>query len=337
MSPTDMTSDADSNLSMYPIDLSCNGYKGERLDFRVEIHIYTLDALINAALDARCVYELFAIRRVGDVFKYLWLKPIALPSRLRSRYESLRSENQDKYSKNHPWPDDQVPYLKFDDMFYPNWDADPEEDAWLQMRHGENLKAFVERCYEQVKQAQQSLRSSYDVLIKNTIRLIDVGKHPFDYKPNTPFALMRHDWKPHNFHRFSENYYLKLVELLSRPNIRSVACRSGDDYQTIRLCCSEQIRRITHEGLSLDDFKLCAVGDSPIDAEAWGAQLTWYSEGLGYGDLFIQQERDYGTPLKELVEMRRISRPFIYCCKDEGEIAGYQREVDDGWVLYSQT
>jgi hypothetical protein len=336
MTNSDIESYTSNYIKIYPVDLSCNGYKGEQLDFRVEILTYALDALIEASLDARCVYELFSIRRLGDVFKYLWLKPIALPSRLQSRYESLRSGNQDEYSKSHPFLDDQVPYLKFDDMFYPNWDADPEENVWLQMRHSDNLKAFIECCYEQVKQAQQNLRSSYDVLIQNTIRLMDEGNHPFDYRPNTPFTMMRHDWKPHKLSHFSENYYLKLVELLSNPSINSVACRDSNDYQTIKLCCAEQLRRVMHDGVSLDDFELCALGDSPIDVDAWGAQLTWYSEGLGYGDLFIQQEMSYGTPIKALVEAGRISTPFIYCCKVEGDIDGYQREIGDGWVLYTQ-
>lgn len=69
----------------------------------------------------------------------------------------MRVGSQNKYSESHPWPDDQVPYLKFDNMFYPNWDADFEENVWLQMRQGGNLKMFIDRYYEQVKQAQLNL------------------------------------------------------------------------------------------------------------------------------------------------------------------------------------
>lgn len=337
MTNSNLTFGTNSYLSIYPIDLSCKGYKGEQLDFRIEIHTFVLDALIEAASDARCVYELFAIRRIGDVFKYLWLKPVTLPLRVQSRYERLRDSHRDEYSETHPWPEDQAPYLKFDEMFYPNWDTEPEEDAWLEMRNGDKLKEFVEQCFKQVKEVQRELRSSYDALIQNTIKLIDEGKHPYDYQPNISYTLIRHDQKPIKLHRFCENYYLKLIELLANPKINSVACRDSDDYQTIRLCCSEQIRRVNQDGVSLDDFKLCALGDSPMDVDAWGAQLTWYIEGLGYGDLFIQQERDYGTPIKQLAESRLKSRPFIYCCKDEGDIAGYQREIGDGWVLYTQT
>lgn len=37
--------------SMYPMDLSCNGYKGETMIFKVELLTYAIDSLIEATND----------------------------------------------------------------------------------------------------------------------------------------------------------------------------------------------------------------------------------------------------------------------------------------------
>jgi hypothetical protein len=320
-------------MKTYPVDFSCRGYDKEQIILKAEILSYALDALIEATYDARSIYELFGIKRVGDILKYLWLKPIELPKNIEESYQSKR-QNALKGRNNHPWPDDQIPFLIFDSRFFYNWDSEPIEDAWLSERHGDEFRAFIQSCYEQIKEAQNTLRSSEDLLIKNAIRLIDAGKHKYDFEPVIKCFQVRNDLALPNLHRFSESYYKNLTELLQMPAINSVAYRDGNDYQTIRLCCNEQLRRVHQHGQSLDDFKICAIGDEPVDAEAWGAKLLWYSEGLGLGDLFIQQERDYGTPLKKLVEESWTHSPFLFCIKDEGKIAGYQREIGDDWVLY---
>lgn len=321
--------------AVYYIDLSCNGYRGERVNFKIQILTYAVDALINAALDARCVYELFAVRRIGDVFKYLWLRPEELPVLIVNRYQNARERSpENNNSRLHLWPSDQMPYLVFDDLFFENWDAYPEEHSWLQMRNGEEIKAIAESCFERFKQAQLALRSSDDLLIQHTINFIDAGHHPYDYKPTLPYTLQGDDRAIHNFHRFSEGYYSKLVEMLLNPVIKSVAYRDGNDYQTLRLCCNEQIKRATQEKLSIDNFKISAIGDEPLDADVWGARIYWYSEGLAYGDLFIQQENSYSYPLKRLVEEAGKIRPFLFCYKDEGDISGYEKETGNGWVLY---
>lgn len=322
--------------AIYALDLSCAGYKRELVKFKVQILTYAIYALIDAASDARGVYELFAVRRIGDVFKYLWLIPVELPASILGRYQDARNQSQESNnSRLNLWPSDQIPYLIFDDLFFENWDADPEENSWLQMRHGEEIKAIAESCFERFKQAQSALRSSDDLLIQNTINLMDYGHHPYDYKPTIHHTLQGNHSTPHNFNRFSNGYYLKLVEMLSNPEIKSVAYRDGNDYQTLRLCCTEQIRRVVQDGLSVDDFKIAAIGDEPLDADAWGARIYWYSEGLAYGDLFIQQENSYGYPLKRLVEEAGRIRPFLFCYKDEGDISGYEKEAGDGWMLYT--
>ena len=274
------------------------------------------------------------MHRVGDIWKYLWLRPVEIPPRINDRYQHAREAATIPYERTHPWPNDQIPFLTFDDWFFWHYDIDEEDEAWLYKREGEELRAFVESCYAQIQQAQLALRSSEDFLIQNTIKLLDAGKHKYDYAPKFPFDRSRNDVKAFSRHRHSEDYYRKLIEVLAMPEINSVAYRDGNDFQTIRLCCNEQVSRVHEHGLSVDDYKICAIGNMKVDVESWGANVLFYDEGLGNGDLFIQQENDYGTPLKNLVESGRRYGHFLLCIKDEGEIAGYQREIGKDWVIY---
>lgn len=322
-------------MTNYPIDISFKAYKGDQVTFKVEILTYAIDSLIEATHDAMRVYELFSVRRVGDVWKYFWLRPVELPPRVNDRYQTAREEAAIPYERTHPWPNDQIPFLTFDDWFFWHYDIEDEDSAWLYYRACAELKAFVESCYAQIQQVQVALRSSEDVLIQNAIKLLDAGKHKYDYVPNIPFYRSRNDVETYSNHRYSENYYRKLIEVLSMPEINSVAYRDGNDFQTIRLCCNEQVRRMHEHGISVDDYKISAVGNLKVDVASWGAEVLFYDEGLGDGDLFIQQEKDYGTPIKELIEVYRRRDPaYIICIKDEGEITGYQREIGNDWVLY---
>lgn len=320
---------------IYAIDMSCKGYKGQEIHFKVELLTYAIDSLIESISNALSVYELLAIRRVGDIWKYLWLRPIELPHSIQSRYERARKELTDPYGRAHPWPSDQMPFLTFDDWFFWNYDIDPEDEAWLYRRNSDELKLFAETCYAHIKQAQVKLRASEDLLVQSTLRLMDSGQHKYDYTAKIPFNRNRNDEQPYNLYRHSHAYYEKLAEVLSLPQISSVAYRDGNDFQTLRLCCNEQLRRVTEQGVALDQFSICAIGNIKVDAEDWGARLLFYDEGLGYGDLYIQQENDYGTPIKELFEIHRWKNSlYILSIKDEGELPGYQREIDANWVLY---
>lgn len=321
-------------MTNYSIDLSFKPHRGNQITFKVEILTYAIDSLIEATRDAMSVYELFSVCRVGDIWKYLWLRPVELSPRIQEKYQRAREEAKPPYDRTHPWPNDQIPFLIFDDWFFWNYDIDEEDVAWLYKRKGEELQAFVETCYAKIQQAQIALRFSEDLLIQNAIKFLDAGNHKYDYEPNIPFNRSRNDVETYDLHRHSEDYYCKLIEILAMPEINSVAYRDGNDFQTIRLCCNEQVRRMHEFGLSVDDYKICAIGNMKVDVESWGAYVLFYDEGLGNGDLFIQQEKDYGTPLKNLVESGRRYGLFLLCIKDEGEIAGYQREIGKDWVIY---
>ena len=66
-------------MPLVQIDLQGHHYRGEPYSFRVEILDHALDHLIEDARNAYRVYELFAIRRPGDLWKYLWVRLIDVP------------------------------------------------------------------------------------------------------------------------------------------------------------------------------------------------------------------------------------------------------------------
>jgi hypothetical protein len=74
-----------------------------------------------------------------------------------------------------------------------------------------------------------------------------------------------------------------------------------------------------------------------VDNAWWDSEILFYEEGLAHGDLYINGLDDMGASIKELVEHhKRIHSRHILCSANEGDIAGYDKLVDIGWVLYSK-
>ena len=55
------------------LDIDCRGYRNEALPFKVDVYPDALLRLMDDAKHGQRIYELFAIRRPGDVKKYLWV------------------------------------------------------------------------------------------------------------------------------------------------------------------------------------------------------------------------------------------------------------------------
>lgn len=320
--------------------LDCSGYRKEKIPFHVELDASAIARLIEDAEHAQRVYELFSIRRPGDIWKYVWLRLIELPRRMQARYEEARKKLDSRHGAPHPWPESAIPYQAFDAFFEGYWeDTDPEESCWLMARRGAAFRQFAVGCLVQVREAQGRLRWAHDPLIRHEISQIDSGEHLYEHRTSTPFQITRRDEPPPARQEFDAGYYKKLKELLLLPEIRSVACRSLGDYETVRLFCTEQRERADRcrqpPGRAL---VINIIADRVIDTDAWDAHVRWHSEGLGYGDLFVEHGFG-GYSIKELVEEHhRISSPFILTTRETGEaigeIEGYSREAGDGWVLY---
>ena len=316
------------------LDLEYHDYRGKSYPFRVALLEHALDHLMEDACQAYRVYELFAVRRPGDVWKYLWVQLIEVSEQIQRRYQHARTKCQE-HPADHPWPADQIPLMAFDDLFW--WcgdDTEPEDECWLRVREGAIFKAYAQRLFSQVRTAQAALEASDDVLIRYEIRALQAMTHPYDTDAHLPFAQTPPFYvSPTRPQRTSE-YYHQLQALLAQPEIRSVAYRGDEDFQTVRLLCTEQRRRAEALGKRpVDGLPICLLSDGVPAATAWQAFVVFYSEGLGYGDLFINQT-NHCVGLKALVEQYHRRSHWSLCYQDEGEIDGYQRTCGPGWVCY---
>ncbi|MGH8773206.1 MAG: hypothetical protein ACREV2_18820, partial [Burkholderiales bacterium] len=230
----------------------------------------------------------------------------------------------------------EIPFLEFDKFFF--WcgdDTEPETAAWLREREGESFKQFVENQFRRIEAAKDELFNSRDTLIAHEVRTLNNGTHPLDYAAEPPFQRTRSDYASPTIPQRPEGYYAKLQELLALPEVQSVASRGNDDYQTIKAMCAEQGRRADRsKKIPCEAFPISMLSDFFPTAKAWGAEILFCMEGLGDGDLWIEQHRCHGATIKELAEEHHRVCPVVLCHEDEGDIQGYARTVGDGWVLY---
>ena len=315
------------------VELECHYHRGEMRPFSVDLLDHALDFLIEDARNAYRVYEFFAIRRPGDIWKYLWVQLIDVPEQVWTRYRKARSAARGRES--HPWSENALPLLRFDSFFSWCWDdTDPEDECWLRARQGTAFKTYVSRCFTRICQAQDALRESDDPLIRYEIHALQAVNHPYDYQAEIPFTLTNADYVSPVRPKRTSGYYAILCELLARPEVRSVAYRGDKDFQTIRLLCTEQRRRADVSGKRpVDELPICLLSDGVPAVTAWQAFVVFYYEGLGYGDLFIDQT-DHSVSLKDLVEKHDRHWHWLLSYQDEGEIRGYQRTASKGWTFY---
>jgi hypothetical protein len=314
------------------LDLTCWPFRGESTPFRVEVQHHALEHLMADALEAHRVYELMMIRRPGDVWKYLWVKALEVPSSVSIRLTSKR--DHDYPFGRCPWPDNSIPLNLFDSFFYWCWDdTSPESECWLREREGRNFLEFGRQLFLRIQQTQQVVANSADLLIRAEITKIEALQHCHDLDAQTPFELTTPDYQSQTAPKRLSTYYNKLRELLTMPEISMVAVRGDDDYHTMRLLCQEQLRRSQISGKPLaHELVLHALSDGQSYYRRWGAAVMCWQEGLGYGDLWINTGEVHAT-FRDHLENTRLCRMML-SPKDEGEIKGYSRTQGDGWVLY---
>lgn len=319
-------------MPLVQIDLQGHHYRGEPYSFRVEILDHALDHLIEDARNAYRVYELFAIRRPGDLWKYLWVRLIDVPGQVWESYRSARE--QQRLRQYHLWPDPTLPLLDFDRLFSWGCDTTTIDECWLMARHGQQFKALAVEFYARITQAQAGLHDSQDSLIRNEIRSLLSVQHPCDYKAESPFVLTRDDYLSPVIQKRTAGYYEKLRQLLTLPQIRNVACCGDEDFQTIRWVCAAQRQRGEALGQRpVDGLAIHLLSDGFPAIEAWEAVVQFWGSGPPYGDLWVHQN-PYAPCIKDYVERFKRRHWLYFVHEDNDEIAGYQRTAGEGWALY---
>ncbi len=179
-------------------------------------------------------------------------------------------------------------------------------DDWRRYLADGGFTGYLEELLGAVRQAQAELRASQDPLLAWEVGLIDAHAHPRDR------ALLEMGPQAFPVRRqvniaptYKEPLYDCLQALLALPSMGSFSNRGHADYRALRLACEERRRR---GGLPAGDASVFPISvlergsrwhrAMEHDPEtgvrfalphtpAWFQGIRWSSEGLGRGDLFL--------------------------------------------------
>ncbi|MEP6605005.1 MAG: hypothetical protein ABJA60_02680 [Nitrosospira sp.] len=190
------------------------------------------------------------------------------------------------------------------------------------------------------------MRQTKDVFIHNESRLIDSGRHDYEYDTSTPFILT-----PVGFQRqiqeeqYPDWFYEHLIQIIGQSDINSVAfhsCGPSPDLKTFSWLCLEQLKRCAETaGPPQEVFELSVQDDYPPynhfpRATRWGGDARYSAEGLGRGDLYIAMNRRVGYSAKVLIEEYwwYADVPFYILTDQDNPIKGYKRKVLEEGCLF---
>lgn len=318
------------------VDFGEVGFRNSKHRFRVRLDSRPLMQLIEAAENAHRVYELLLIDRPGDIWAYTSVVLDELPPGVASRVARAREKcAPSSEGQTHAWPEGSIPFQDFDQLFYWAWDeTEPEDEAWLNHRDSGVMHSFARQVLAVVRAAQSRIVWN-DHLLRHVVSCVRTGEHAYCFLDREIARQKSREHEP-NEPVHTPAFYKQLDLLLRATELVSVAYRANGDYRVLRMLATEQRRRAQRTGHRAGNaLHLGALVNRTIDNEAWDSEIWFFSEGLSHGDLFIEGGGLGSTPIKELVETHhRMPGRFILSLRDEGEIAGFDKESGEGWVLY---
>lgn len=318
------------------VDFGEVGFRNSKHRFRVRLDSGPLKHLIEATANAHRVYELLLIDRSGDIWAYTSVVFDELPPGVASRVTRARENCVSRSEgQTHAWPEESMPFQDFDELFYWAWDdTEPEDEAWLNYRNSSVMRAYAEQSLAIVRAAQSRLDWN-DHLLRHVVSRVQAGNHSYCYLDRR-VAIAKFQESIPNEPSHSPAFYKKLGDLLRDGELASVAYRANGDYRVLRMMATEQRRRAARTGHAAGNaLHLSALVNYTVDNEAWDSRIWFFSEGLAPGDLYIEGGGLGAVTVKELIEIhgRRLGN-YILSARDEGEIAGFDKELGDGWALY---
>lgn len=264
-------------------------------DTRVRFDAAAITLLIEQATAGVRVHELLSVTQLGDVCAYLQATiehRAPEPGADRDRHD-LHPEHEDNSSLTYEQ------FLKRTRCF----DA---AGTWESIVHGEAFREFAMGLLGEMEAAQRVLRESGDPLIQYELDRVNRHNHPRE------LALVEGGLALHDPARklditpvYGPGFYACLTDLVALPDVHSLSNCGSADYRTLRIACMERWRRggvpesnggtfeihvldmhnrwgteTTHD---YDDGYRYALGSVP----GWFEGIRFYSEGLGHGDVFI--------------------------------------------------
>lgn len=321
-----------SNADTLEIDFGLVGPRFLKQAFCIRLLSTQIEELIEHAAQAHRVYELFSIRRPGDVWEYVTVEIVSASQRLLDLVLAAQAPQDRDHATATDQAKDRLTFGSFNRLFEWCWDdTEPEDECWLNHRDGAEMYGYADRLLVRINAAKAALNYD-DPLIRHETDSIERATHPYDYLTSNEWriACVKH---PPRKPRFSAEFYIRLRKLLNEPLLASVAYAGHGDYMVLRECCAEQVQRVPAAGLAI-----YTIDNGPVNNTPWGAHVQYFSEGLGEGQLTVEDGYWRDALFVDLLttDSRRQS-PNVLTTKDRGEIQGYSRTTGDGWVLYSAT
>ena len=320
------------------IDFGAVGFWNSQEPFRLRLESVDVFNLINDANNAHRVYELLIIDRPGDLWDYVSVVIEEAPKDVIERIQRARESSKHEYAKDYPWPETRIPFAVFDKLFH--WtgdDTEPPDQAWFGQRSAPAMCGYVHQLLGIVRDAQSRL-DPHDDLLQHIVSTEKMQNHAFSCLSRADAIAAGAGFKP-NAPQHTIGFYNKLDELLRDPGLASVAYRASGDYKVLRMLATEQRKRANQTSCKPQDaLQISALVNHNTNDAAWDSKIRFQREGLRPGALQIEGGGLGGMSIKRLIDeqLREPPERYILSIKDEGDIAGYEKEFGDGWVLYKK-
>lgn len=318
------------------IDFGEVGYRNSEESFRVRLESTAVFDLINAAINAHRVYELLMIDRPGDLWDYVSVAIEAAPKDVVERVQRARESSKHRYAQAYPWPETLVPFSVFDKLFrWAGADTEHSDQLWLRQRSSAAMSGYAKQLLGRVRHAQNSL-GPHDALLQHIVAVAKLHNHPFSCLSRAEAIAYSEHGKP-NPTQHTISFYDTLKKLLSDPAVVSVAYRAAGDYSVLRMLATEQRKRANQLSLPPQEaLQISALVNHSTNDAAWDSKIRFQLEGLRPGALHIEGGGLGNRTIKQLIDEQLRTPPecYILSIQDEGDIAGYEKESGDGWVLY---
>lgn len=273
--------------------------------------------VIAAAGEGVCLYSLFSIRCVADVQRFVHVRITASKEAMAFIH---RRDSSMKY-----WIDERLP-VDYADFLKLTRDLKTSLNWHLFIRDS-GFEEFMHYLFNTALTVQREMRANDDPFICYEIKLIDSCRHPDDSALiEAGLCYARRPYAPDIRRCYNEDLYRAFAILLAHPNIESLAYRGSADFQALKLACLERARRGGLPHTERDTFPINILDErnrwnientSEPDDEfrtglqnmpAWFHGIRYYSEGLGDGDLFLDDGTS-GRSLAWLIDNRGREPP----------------------------
>lgn len=265
--------------------------------------------LTEQAMAGVRVHELMSVTQLGHVCRYL--RVLIDPRALMPDVDQSQRVPHPESKENEP-----IIYGQFLDLTR-SFDV---ASAWQSIVYGMAFRKFVMELMGMVEATQCALRTTNDPLIRHELDLIGRHAHPRELA-QTEGGMSLHDSARDLDITpvYGQGFYTCLTDLAALPAICSLSYCGMADYQTLRIACMERLRRgglpsgdenifeihvldmknrwgteTTHEP---DEGYRYALSCTP----AWFEGIRFYIEGVGHGDLFID-DAVFRSNLDEVIE-----------------------------------